>query len=225
MELGRYGDCSSAGLEWNCEISMDVFEAINTLRAIRRFTPDPVSDDDLWTVIDAATKAPSGGNRQPWNFIVIRDSETKRRLAEYYRRAWEQTYGKAPPAPSSEPSAGLGAAYRSAEYLAHHLAEVPVLIMVTSRGGGVGASLSGASIYPAVQNLLLAARALGLGSTITTLHRLYEREVKELLGIPENVDTMALIPIGRTAARFGPPRRLPVEKVTYWERWGSTRSK
>jgi nitroreductase len=202
---------------------MDVFEAINTLRAMRRFTPDPVSDDELWTVLGAATKAPSGGNRQPWNFIVVRDAETKRGLAGYYRRAWEQTYGKAPPPQSAESEAGLGAAYRSAEYLAHHLADVPVLIVVTSRG--VGASPSGASIYPAVQNLMLAARALGLGSTITTLHRLYEREVKELLGIPEDVDTMALIPIGRPAGRFGPPRRLPVEKVTYWERWDNTKSR
>jgi nitroreductase len=100
-----------------------------------------------------------------------------------------------------------------------------VLIIVTSRGGGVGASPSGASIYPSVQNLMLAARAVGLGSTITTLHRLYEREVKELQGIPEDVDTMALIPIGRPAGRFGPPRRLPVEKVAYWERWGDTKSR
>jgi nitroreductase len=176
-------------------------------------------------VLEAATKAPSGGNRQPWNFIVVRDMETKRGLAEYYRRAWEQTYGKAPPPQSAESAAGLGPAYRSAEYLAHHLADVPVLIIVTSRGGGVGASPSGASIYPAVQNLMLAARALDLGSAITTLHRMYEREVKELLGIPEDVDTMALIHIGRPAGRFGPPRRLPVEKVTYWERLGNTRDR
>jgi nitroreductase len=209
--------------------TIDVFEAIGTLRAMRRFSDEPVSDDELWTIIEAATMAPSGGNRQPWNFIVIRDTETKRRIGEYYRRAWDDTYGKLPaPPPSSSSSAsdeGLGRAYRSAEHLAHHLADAPVLIMVTTRGAGFGTSPTGSSIFPAVQNLMLAARALGLGSTITTLHRLYEADVKKLLAIPDDVETMALIPIGHPRGRFGPPRRLPVEEVVFWEKWGATRSR
>jgi nitroreductase len=204
---------------------MDLFEAIRTLRAMRRFTSDPVSDDDLWTILEAATMAPSGGNRQPWNFIVIRDPETKRRLADYYLKGWQQTYGQIPRPTPDDASSGLGRAYLSAEHLAHHLAETPVLIMVTSQGGGVGTSLPGASIFPAVQNLMLAARALGLGTTITTLHRLHEVEVKRLLGIPDDVDTMALIPIGRPVGKFGPPRRLPVDQVTYWEQWGAAKSR
>jgi len=204
---------------------MELFEAIRTLRAMRRLKPDPVSDDDLWTVLEAATMAPSGGNRQPWGFIVIRDPETKRKLADLYLKAWQQTYGQIPaPAVDDSPS-GLGRAYLSAEHLAHHLAEVPVLIMVTSQSGGVGTSPPGASIYPAVQNLMLAARGLGLGSTITTLHRLYEIEVKHLLAIPDDVDTMALIPIGRPVGKFRRPRRLPVDQVAYWERWGATRTR
>ena len=207
--------------------TIDVFEAIGTLRAMRRFSDEPVSDDDLWTIIEAATMAPSGGNRQPWNFVVIRDPETKRRIGEHYRRAWDDTYGKLPaPSPSSSASdEGLGRAYRSAEYLAHHLADAPVLIMVTTRGPGFGTSPTGSSIFPAVQNLMLAARALGLGSTITTLHRLYEADVKKLLAIPEDMETMALIPVGHPRGRFGPPRRLPVEEVVFWEKWGATRSR
>jgi len=204
---------------------IDLFEAIGTLRAMRRFTDQPVTDEDLWTILEAATMAPSGGNRQPWNFIVIRDPETKRRIADYYRQAWDATYGKlqAPP-PGSGPQ-GLGSAYRSAEHLAHHLADVPVLIMVTTQGAGFGTSVTGSSIFPAVQNLMLAARALGLGTTITTLHRLHEAEVKKLLGIPDDIETMALLPVGRPAGRFGPPRRLPVDEVTFWEKWDAKRSR
>jgi nitroreductase len=205
--------------------AMDVFEAIGTLRAMRRFSDEPVTDEELWTIIEAATMAPSGGNRQPWNFIIIRDPATKRRIGEYYRRAWDQTYGKLPAPPPSASDQGLGRAYRSAEYLAQHLANAPVLIMVTNQGVGFGTSPSGSSIFPAVQNLMLAARALGLGSTITTLHRMYEADVKKLLAIPEDVETMALIPVGRPQGRFGPPRRLPVDEVVFWETWSATRSR
>jgi nitroreductase len=203
--------------------TIDVFEAIGTLRAMRRFSPEPVSDSDIWTILEAATKAPSGGNRQPWNFIVIRDLETKRRIGEYYRRAWDDTYGKLPAPPPSSASEGLGRAYYSAEHLAQHLDEAPVLIMVTTKGPRFGTSVTGSSIFPAVQNLMLAARALGLGSTITTLHRLHEAEVKKLLNIPDDVETMALVPVGHPLGKFGPPRRQPVEEVTFWEKWGETR--
>ena len=111
--------------------------------------------------------------------------------------------------------------YRSANHLAHHLAEAPVLIIATIRGGGNAGG--GGSIYPAVQNLMLAARALGLGTTLTSLHKLHEQEVKELLGIPEQVETMALIPVGWPKGKFGAPERMPVEKVVYWEQWGDRR--
>lgn len=199
---------------------MDVFEAIGTLRAMRRLKPDAVSDRDVWKVLDAATKAPSGGNRQPWNFIVVRDPEAKRKLGEYYLDAWNKAYVSGPGRDTrGDPRSDR--VYRSAEHLAHHMAEAPVLIIVTARTGGAGSgALAGGSIYPAIQNLMLAARALGLGTTLTTMHKLHEREVKDLLGIPEQVETMALIPLGWPKGRFGPPTRLPVEKVVYWERWG-----
>lgn len=199
---------------------MEFFDVVRTQRAMRRLKPDPVPDETLWTLLDTAIRAPSGGNRQPWNFLVIRDAEKKRKIGEWYRDAWERTYGRAP-------DAGRGGdtpakSYRSAEYLAHHLADAPVLILATIRTGGERGPTLGASIYPAVQNLMLAARALGLGTALTTLHKLHEQEVKDLLGIPDNVETMALIPLGVPRGRFGTPDRMPIEKVTYWETWGET---
>ena len=204
---------------------MDMFETIGTQRAMRRLKPDPISDEDLWKILDAAIKAPSGSNRQPWNFIVVRDAETKRKIGEYYLDAWNKAYVSGPgQAALREPR--MAGVYRSAEHLAHHLADAPVLIIATIRKDGASiSSTAGASIYPAVQNLMLAARALGLGTTLTTLHKFHEEEVKELLGIPEEVETMALIPIGSPKGRFGPPTRLPVEKVVYWEKWSERRER
>lgn len=205
-----------------------LFEAIYTQKAMRRLRPGPVPDELVRKTIDAAIRAPSGGNRQPWNFVVIRDPETKSAIADYYKRSWDASYGAMPPDALERMDEQARRNYRSARYLAEHLAEVPVLILVCLRNAPppgtpdvVRASHYG-SIFPAVQNLMLAARGLGLGTALTTLHRAYEREIKELLGIPENVETVALIPMGWPRGRFGPAARLPVEKVTYYERWGAT---
>ena len=203
---------------------MDIFEAINSQRAMRRLKPDPVPEELIWKLLDAAIKAPSGGNRQPWNFIVIRDDETKAKIAEWYLDGWNKAYGPVKQAAMASPASAR--TYSSADHLANHLAEVPVLIIATVNTSGVApVSPPGASIYPAVQNLMLAARALGLGTTITTLHRTHEAEVKQLLGVPEGVDTMALIPLGYPVGKFGPTSRIPTEKVVYWEKWGQPRER
>ena len=203
---------------------MDIFEAINSQRAMRRLKPDPVPDDLIWKVLDAAIRAPSGGNRQPWNFIVIRDPDTKKKIAEYYLDSWNKSYGLIKQAALASPATAK--TYSSAEYLANHLAEVPVLIIATVNLSGVApVTPPGASIYPAVQNLMLAARALGLGTALTTFHRAHEAEVKQLLGIPEGVDTLALIPLGWPRGKFGAGQRIPTEKVTYWDKWGATRDR
>ena len=200
------------------EISL--FEAIYTQRAIRRFKPDPVPDDLVRRLIESATKAPSGSNQQPWSFIIIRDSDTRRRISEYYRRSWEAVFGSGPDTRSS-----LAPRIRaSAEGLAEHMHEVPVLILACIRDSGASNSITtGSSIYPAVQNLLLAAKGLGLGSVLTTLHKRYDAEIKELLGIPDGVETAALLPVGYPTddTQYGPTRRRPVEEVTYRDRWGS----
>jgi len=204
---------------------MDVFEAIYTLRAIRRFRPDPVPEELIWRVLEAATMAPSGGNRQPWRFIVVRDPQIKARLGQFYLEGWQRIYGPMREQALADPATAR--VYRAAEHLAHRLAEVPVLIVACLQTHPWPAPTSppGSYIYPAVQNLMLAARALGLGTVLTTLYRVREEEVRALLGIPAGWETMALIPLGWPRGRFGPLRRLPVEQVTYWDRWGETRSR
>ena len=169
-------------------------------------------------LIRAGTKAPSGGNSQGWKFIVITDPETKSAIAEYYLQAWEMAYGNQNPSPPNIQSHVRS----SADYLARNMADMPVLLMACIHHDGSPSTITrGSSIYPAVQNILLAARALGLGSAITTLHKRYEKEIKDLLGIPDNVETAALLPIGfiQEGYKYGPTRRAPVSEVTYWEKW------
>lgn len=204
------------------EISL--FDAIHTQRAIRRFTDDPVSDEVIQRILDAAVRAPSGRNTQPWRFVVVRDAATKQKLGEYYRRACEQAgIGQAPiPGLSRKVN-------QSVAHLALHMGDAPVLILVcyeyvTEDTVGASTLLTGSSIYPAVQNLLLAARALGLGTALTTVHSMFETEIKALLDIPSNVQTVALIPLGYPSPeeRFGGSRRRPVAEVTHFDRWSVT---
>ena len=197
-----------------------LFEAMYSQRAIRYFKPDPVPDELIHKLIEAGTKAPSGGNRQGWKFLVIRDQATKDIIADYYEQGWEHAYGSANPNPSTlQPRVR-----RSADHLAHTMADVPVLLMACIEHDGGPSTLGrGGSIFPSVQNILLAARALGLGSCLTSLHKRYEDEIKDLLDIPDNVETVALLPIGFPAdnARYGLTRREPVEDVTFREKWGA----
>lgn len=198
-----------------------LFEAIYTQRAIRRLKPDPVPDHLIHRLIEAATKAPSGTNKQPWRFLIIRNAETRRRIAEYYLQSWERAYGNQAGQRTDISEQVLS----SADYLARHMHEVPVLILACIQHDGSPSTMGrGASIFPAVQNILLAARGLGLGSVLTSLHKHYEAEIKALLDIPENVETAALLPVGYPAegVGYGPTRRRPTEEVTYFEHWGQS---
>ena len=204
------------GVDTMSDISLN--DAIYSQRAIRKFENRPVSEELVYQVLDAAIRAPSGGNRQPWAFIVIRDVTKKQQIAKLYKSSFEQAYGS----PSQNQRLG-NQVYNSANYLAHHMSECPVLILACVQHDGSASSMSrGSSIYPAVQNLMLYARALGLGTVITTLHKRYENEIKSILGIPENVETAALIPMGYLGAdeHFGGSRRVPVESVTFRDTWG-----
>lgn len=202
---------------------MDLFEAIHTQRAIRRLKPDPIPDSMIRQLLEAAICAPSGGNRQGWVFIVIRDPELKARLGELYREGVQELlkvpyYRDAAAASSDSPAGKLMA---SARHLAEHLQEAPVLILACLNIEGLAPGITmGSSIYPAVQNILLAARGLGIGSTLTTIHRFRDSRVKELLGIPPGVETAALIPLGYPLGKFGRPPRKPVREVAYVDRWG-----
>ena len=199
---------------------MEFFETATTLRAMRRLLPDPVPDADIWKILETAIHAPSGGNTQPWNFLVVRDPAAKEKIGAWYLEAWQKTYGPAREAMRADPK--MVRTYNSADYLANHLADVPVLILATIRKDHIRAgATAGASIYPAVQNLMLAARALGYGTTLTTLHKLHEEDVKKLLGIPDDHETMALIPLGKPKGSFSAPVRRPVEDVVFWDSWGT----
>ncbi len=221
----------------------DVFTIMGSLRAMRRLKPDPVPEELVWKVIEAGTKAPSGGNSQPWRFVVVQDPQTKRFIQERYARAF-QVYMQAnlelaqrrPTPPSDAEMARQMRAGRAALHLAEHMHEVPVLLLVCmvprelalltdEKGRPRSHAALYASVFPAVQNVLLACRALGLGATLTTLHLMFEADVKTRLGIPADVETVALVPIGWPIGRFGPTSRMPVEEVTYWDGWQQQRAR
>jgi nitroreductase len=199
---------------------MGLFEAMYTQRALRYIKPDPIPDAVLRKVLDAGIRAPNGGNQQRWRFIVIKDPATKRWIQERYRATDRPAHE---PARNPDEVRTMGRNDAAAEHLANHLHEVPVLILCCLQHDGSPSDINrGASIYPAVQNMLLAARGLGLASVLTTRPRRgFEREIKEKLGIPANVDTAALLPLGYPAAgsRYGSTNRRPVEEVTFAEQW------
>lgn len=196
---------------------MDVFEAMRTTRAMRRLDHErPVAREDIWTIVEMATKAATGGNSQPVRWIVVEDAEKRRRLGEIYRRCWAEIgalYRQRTPAEDTQTSRIL----TSADHLGEHMGDAPVIIVPASKGGDP------ASVYPGVQNLFLAARALGLGTTLTTVHKLAEDEVRAVLGIPDDVQTWAMIPVGHPTGKWGEPARRPVEEITYWDGWRETR--
>ena len=207
-----------------------LFEAMYSQRAVRHFKPDAVPRDLVRRVLEAATKAPNGGNRQPWHFVVVDDHRLRGQVAEAYRKAWYPRFFHADGSPrtASSPSDPTNAA----RILADHLEEIPVLIFVCMDGGRaeapspegvppVSTASRYASIFPAVQNLLLAARGLGLGTTITTALTHAPQEIRGLLGIPEEMEVCTMVPLGWPAegVRFGPTTRKPVEEVSHFNGW------
>jgi nitroreductase len=214
---------------------MDFFDVVGTQRAIRRFRPDPVPDEVVGRILRAATAAPSARGAEPWGFVVVRDPATRAAIGRLYLAAWEaaQTYTAATDADHDLKDARhYGRMMRGADALARGIAEVPVLIVccldharlgpIADGSGGLRSPAAAyASILPAVQNLLLAARALGLGTTLTTLHRAFERELRALLAIPDTVEPVVLVPLGVPVDRFGPTRRRPLAEVAHLDRWGA----
>lgn len=212
--------------------AIDLFEAMRTCRTVRRLRPDPVPEELLRQVLTAATWAPSGGNRQPWRFLVVRDVELKRRLGELYLPLWRTfsaAYASRVAAASPPSRARLERMVQAADHLAEHFHEAPVILVVcvhipdlaiTDAGRDRPPIVGGASIYPAVQNLILACRAVGLGAALTTLLCLKEPEVRALLSIPADWAPCAHLPVGYPATPgHGPVRRKPVESVAFLDRW------
>jgi nitroreductase len=210
--------------------SLSVLEALHSTPSRRYLAPDPIPEEVLWAILDAAIRGPSGGNAQQWGWVVVTDQEVKGRVAGWYKENWEAAYGQRRErilagdagTPGLSPRGFLGA-----EHLAHHLEEAPVWVFPVLRNAAEATSPRvGSSIYGAVQQLCLAARAYGIGTSLTTLYGGHEDELRALLGLPPDALTMALIPMGYPArGRWAEPKRLPVEEVTHWDRWGATRSR
>ena len=219
-----------------------LFEAIYSARALRRFKPDPVPEELLTRLLDAAIRGPSAGNAQNWTFIVVRDAQQRHSLGAIYRRASgivAQFY-----AARGRPSHMSEEQYRrfmsSGSYLWSHMDEAPVLLVPCLKLDALPPlpatlvpldvqakyqelrlnRLSGASIYPAIQNIILACRALGLGTLITTNHTLLEDEVRAVLALPPEMRTYALMPIGYPRDKFGPVSRRPLREVACADRYG-----
>jgi len=215
---------------------MDLIEGLMTTRAMRRYSDEPVSDEEIITCLRAALQAPSGGNIQPWQFLVVTDPQKRARLGEIYRLAYTR-YEAAmlPTVPhfrDEEQRAGFDRTVAASRHLADHLGSAPVILLflmpsitmtLSDEGGDLDVGTPYASLYPAVQNFMLAARGLGLGTALTTVHRIYQDEVRALFEIPDRFEIPALVPVGRPTGKFGVAPRKPLEKLTHWNTYGSRR--
>jgi nitroreductase len=197
-----------------------LLEGIRTARAIRRLRPDPVPAALVRKVCEAGTFAPSGGNRQPWIFVAVTDRARRARVAELYRDAFAAYIA---PALEAARDPGFPEAtrrnIRAARHLADHLHEAPVHLFVAgwTRRGAEQAQ----AIFPCIQNVLLACRAVGLGASLTTVHRAHGAEIDRMLELPERCPTSALLPIGWPRGRHGRPPRRSVDECLHWERYAA----
>ena len=205
-----------------------LFECMLNMRAMRRLKKDPVPQHMIDTILTAATHAPSGQNTQRWSFLVITDDEGRAFYGHHYKYWLYKLMGDhAPPEGDTSKAARQ---MNAAIHLADHMHEVPLIILacgkrdwpfVVPEEERVGlAPPSYGSIYPAVQNLLLACRGLGLGASLTTMHQMFEEELYEFFGIPEEYGVVAGIPIGFPEGNFGPVRRRPITEKAHNGRWG-----
>jgi nitroreductase len=197
------------------KLDITLGDAIFSLRAIRRIKPDAIADADLNSILDAARQAPNGANRQPWHFVVLQDADVRKRFGELYRVAW---WAKRNDEGFFKP-ADIPDHYKLAMTLADNIGEVPAIVLVctTSPGGRE-------SVIPATQNLLLAARGLGIGGTITSLHANVEDDVQELINLPDGAGVVYCIPLGYPQGRFGSVTRNPLNEIVSVNKWGNSPS-
>ncbi|MDP2703082.1 MAG: nitroreductase family protein [Candidatus Rokubacteria bacterium] len=196
-------------------LRMPLGEALFTQRSMRKLRPDPIPDEDIRLILEAAVKAPNGGNHQTGRFLVVTDRQKIREFGELYREAWwakrKDDHGWSGPqdVPPGEKN------YASAMGLADAMKDVPcVVFALTEPTGGAN------SVIPACQNLMLAAHALGIGSLPTTLHAVVMDRFRALFAIPKELTFHFCIPLGYPAVKYGPSRRKPIEETTSWNSWG-----
>jgi nitroreductase len=207
-----------------------IFEIIYSTRAMRRLKSDPIPEETLKKIVDAGIRAPSGGNAQEWAFLLVRDSDLKRFIRDYYWNTWQQFRAKGDVSITTLPPSQQRM-YNAVSDLAAHMDEAPVILLacvpkeyapVAAMNNPRASQLAVyGTIFPAVQNILLACRALGVGATLTTIHSFFEDKLKAKLGIPDTMEVAAMIPMGYPSGKFGPVSRNPVETVIHWDRWGN----
>jgi nitroreductase len=217
-----------------------LFETIYSVRAIRHFRADPVPHELLTRILEAAIQAPSAGNRQNWLFVVVTDEAQRRKIGDIYRRAsaWVREVYLSNRRPAHMTEEQYGRLWAGGVYLHEHMGDAPVLLLpclrvaprilpasippeVRAEMESTVPWMAGASIYPAVENIILACRGLGLGTVLTTNHVLLEAEVKRALELPEDVRTFGLMPIGYTDDKFGGVKRRPLSEVALHDRFGN----
>ena len=213
---------------------MELFEAMLTMPSVKSYTDDPVSEEDVRTILEAATWAPNAQNRQLWEFVVVRDPEGKKELADIYREALTAVLDSCPKGSDSPATFDKRTAPKTMLSWSHKLAEefenVPVIIVAGWDIAGSPLAADGVfkffrdecvltSVMPAVQNMMLAARALGLGTCLTTVANVYEGRVKEALNAPESIRIAAMIPVGYPTDGFKARKRIPVDEKLHFERF------
>lgn len=201
---------------------MDLYEALYTTRAMRRVKPDPIPDDVLRSMLDAAIRSPSGSNSQNWRWLTVTDRSTMKELGKLYAEAWielnETVYKGARAKAEASGNESMQRIYSSSQRLADNFGDSPLVVLPYHRNDP-----SGASIYPAVWSLMLSARSFGVGTTLTTVLGIFrQKEVADLLGVPldKGWQNAAAIPCGYPLGRWGVAKRDPVQDVVYEERWG-----
>ncbi len=210
------------------EDTIGLLEGITTTRAIRRYRDEPVPDAILRDILFAATRGPSGSNRQPFRFLVLNDGDRSRQarelIADGARQLWgikreRDQYDRGSGADNDSPKSRMA---RTMQDYVDQFAKVPCLILPCLQRYREPDEMEGASVYPAVQNLLLAARATGYGGVITGFHRMVEPQLRELLDIPEEVFIACPVTLGMPAGQHGPVRRRPLQEFVFSDRWGDS---
>lgn len=206
------------------------FDLVSNVRAMRRIKPDPVPMDLIWKVLNAGVQAPSGQNTQPWKFVLVSEPEKKKWFAERYAAAIESRFGRAADR-HNQPTDSIHPQLRALYYQMDHMHEFPYLLLVCGERDwpfkipeaervGLAPPNYGA-VYPCVQNILLACRAVGLAAALTTMHQVFEDELHEYFGIPDTFGVIVTMPIGWPMGKFGPVTRIPAQEKTFLNSWGT----
>jgi nitroreductase len=221
-------DIPNSADEAIARLDMPLLDAMMTQRAVRRVLPDPVDDAIVLKCIELALRAPTGSNGQNWEFVVVKDRRVKEKLGRRYHQGWSLYGGLARRVAAGDES--MQKILRAVQWQVDHFSEIPVLVVGCLRGGTrvpylptpfVGESSYFGSIYPSAQNLLLAARAMGLGASLITMPLWSVTSARRILGLPLSVSPCCIVPLGWPRGRYGPTTRKPVEDVTHLDSYGN----